>query len=432
MTPPWDKIEVIRNDNSIQNGTQVIMRVPVLGPIKKTWIAEHFDYLENVMFCDRQLQGPFSFFEHTHRFEPVNAARSRLIDHIEYRPPLGPLGKLGQGIIQSKLNRAFAYRHRILTNDLQRHASYQERPRMKIAITGSSGLVGSVLIPFLLTGGHQVIRFVRKAATSTVEDGTTSVLWNPDKGELNASALEGVDAVINLAGEGIADKRWTDERKKRILDSRIKGTTLLAKTLAGMKLPPKVFFSASAIGYYPPSEDTPLTESSPAGTGFLPEVCSAWEAATKPAENAGIRTVNGRIGIVLSARGGALTAQLPLFRWGVAGRLGSGRQYASWIEIDDLVGAIHFCLMNENIRGPVNLTAPGMVTNQEFTKTLGQVLHRPTFLPAPAWALRLALGEMADALLLASLKVIPERLQQAGFSFHYPELEPALRHLLGR
>lgn len=432
LTPPWDKIKVIRNDNSIDNGSQVIMRVPVLGPFKKTWIAEHFDYLENVMFCDRQLQGPFSFFEHTHRFEPVSDSRSRLIDHIEYRPPLGSLGKLGLGIIRNKLDRAFAFRHRILTSDLQRHAPYHERPRMKIAIAGSSGLVGSTLIPFLLTGGHQVIRLVRKAGPSISTDGTTSVMWNPDKDELNASDLEGIDAVINLAGEGIADKRWTEDRKKRILDSRIKGTSLLASTLAQLKQKPKVLFSASAIGYYPPSGDMPLTESSAVGTGFLPEVCKAWEAATKPAEDAGIRTVHGRIGIVLSTNGGALAAQLPLFRWGLAGRLGSGRQYVPWIEIDDLVGAIHFCLMNEKIQGPVNLTAPGIVTNQEFTKTLGHVLHRPTFLPAPAWALRLALGEMADALLLASLKVIPERLQQAGYVFQYPHLEPALRHLMGR
>ncbi len=303
---------------------------------------------------------------------------------------------------------------------------------MKIAIAGSSGLVGSAIIPFLLSSGHQVIRLVRKAMTSPLDDGTTSVLWNPDKEELNATGLEGVDAVINLAGEGIADKRWTEDRKKRILESRIKGTSLLARTLAHMNHKPKVFFSASAIGYYPSSGDTPLTESSPAGTGFLPQVCQAWEAATKPAEDAGIRTILGRIGIVLSAQGGALVAQLPLFRWGIAGRLGSGSQYTSWIEIDDLVAAINFCLMNETIQGPVNLTAPGIVTNKEFTKTLGHVLYRPTVLPTPAWALRLALGEMADALLLASLRVIPQRLQQAGYAFHYPAIEPALRHLLRR
>ena len=431
MMPPWDQVKIIRNDNSIQNGARVIMQVPVLGPVKKTWIAEHFDYLENVHFCDRQLQGPFSFFEHQHRFEPITSSRCRLTDHIQYKPPLGPLGVLGLSIIRRKLDRAFAYRHRILANDLMRHAAFQEHPRMKIAITGSTGLVGSVLIPFLLTGGHQVIRLVRKTREAS-NDGTTSLLWNPDQDQLNAHELEGVDAVINLAGESIAAKRWTEEQKKRIIDSRLKGTGLLARTLAQLKQPPKVLFSASAIGYYPPSGDQRLTESSEGGTGFLPEVCKAWEAATKPAEDAGIRMVHGRIGIVLSPQGGALATQLPLYRWGIAGRIGPGTQYTPWIEIDDLIGAIHFCLMKDSMRGAVNLVAPGIVTNQQFTKTLGHVLHRPTFLPAPAWALRLALGEMADALLLASLRVVPERLQQVGFVFTYPELEPALRHLLGQ
>jgi len=302
---------------------------------------------------------------------------------------------------------------------------------MKIAITGSSGLVGSALVPFLLTGGHQVIRLVRQAS-ETNNDGTTSILWNPEQVQLNVTELEGVDAVINLAGENIAGKRWTDEQKKRILDSRVKGTSLLARTLSQLKQPPKAFFSASAIGYYPPNGDQILTETSAAGTGFLSEVCQAWEAATKPAEDVGIRTIHGRIGIVLSAKGGALAAQLPLFRWGLGGRIGPGTQYTPWIAMYDLIAAILYCVMQESMRGAANLTAPGIVTNQEFTKTLGHVLHRPTFLPAPAWALRLALGEMADGLLLPSLKVVPERLQQAGFVFTYPQLEPALRHLLAQ
>jgi uncharacterized protein (TIGR01777 family) len=271
---------------------------------------------------------------------------------------------------------------------------------------------------------------VRKKPDGSKSDGTTSILWNPEKDELNPGELEGVDAVVNLAGEGIANKRWTAAQKHRILDSRVQGTGLLARTIAKLKQPPKVLFSASAIGYYPPSGDQELTETHVAGTGFLPEVCAAWEAATRPAEEAGIRTVHGRIGIVLAAQGGALAAQLPLFRWGLAGRIGPGTQYVPWIEIDDLIGAIHFCLMNETMKGPVNLTAPGIVTNLEFTKTLGHVLHRPTFLSAPAWALRLALGEMADSLLLASLRVIPQRLQQAGYVFRYPQLQPALEHLL--
>lgn len=303
---------------------------------------------------------------------------------------------------------------------------------MKIAITGSSGLVGSALIPFLITKGHQIVRLVRKPLSTAGTDGTTSLLWNPDKDELDSNALEGIDAIVNLAGEGIADKRWTNDRKKQILNSRVKGTTLLANTLASMKQLPRIFFSASAVGYYPSSGDTSLTESSPAGIGFLSEVCKAWEAATQPAKEAGIRTVHGRIGVVLSANGGALAAQLPMFLWGIAGRIGPGTQYTPWIGVDDLVGAVHFCLMNESIDGPVNMTAPGIVTNQEFTRILGDVLYRPTILPAPAWILRLVLGEMADGLLLASLKVVPERLMQAGFSFRYPQLEPALRHLLGR
>ena len=304
-------------------------------------------------------------------------------------------------------------------------------PRLKIAIAGSSGLVGSELVPFLLTGGHQVIRLVRSGKVGSNQDGTTSIAWNPDQGELHPGDLDGIDAVINLAGVGIADKRWSQERKERIRNSRVASTTLLAGTLAKLKQQPKVFFSASAIGYYPPSGDQPLYEDHAAGKGFLPEVCQAWEASTRQAEEAGIRTVHGRIGIVLSARGGALAAQLPLFRWCLGGRIGPGTQFMSWIDISDLIRAIHFCLMNDVMLGAVNLTAPGNTTNLEFTKTLGRVLKKPTVLPAPAWVLRVALGEMAEALLLSSLRVVPQRLQQAGFTFDYPQLEMALRHQLG-
>lgn len=432
MIPPWDRAQLIQSDGSIRDGSKVIIKVPVLGPFKKQWIAEHFGYQENTQFCDRQVSGPFASFVHTHRFEPLSTTQSRLTDHIEYTPPFGLLGKMGLGLIQSKLQYAFAYRHRVLVSDLNRHARYLDRPRLKIAVTGSSGLVGSVLIPFLTTGGHQVVRLLRRAPSSTIVDGTTSIQWNPDKDEIDAAGLEGVDAVIHLAGEGIAEERWNSARKERILSSRVKSTTLLARMLAKLRRPPQVFFSASAIGYYPPSGDAPLTENDAAGKGFLSEVCVAWEAATKAAEEAGIRTVHGRVGVVMSSQGAALAAQLPLFRWGIAGRLGNGKQYVPWIELGDLVGAIHHTIMNDGIRGPVNLTAPTPVTNYDFTKTLGKVLWRPTILPAPAFALRLALGEMADALLLASLRVLPERLQQAGYAFDYSTLELALRHQLGK
>jgi uncharacterized protein len=461
MIPPFDPVQIIENAGSIRDGSRVVIQVPMLGPIKKTWVAEHFGYQENVQFCDRQVSGPFAFFEHTHRFERLSDNSSKLTDHIEYRPPLGPVGALGEGMIRRKMEHAFAWRQRTVKEDLTRHAEYLSQPRLKIAVTGSTGLVASVLIPFLTTGGHQVVRLLRKAPTPTRSvseegprrsvsepasarpslahasgwydygDGTSFLLWNPDKGEIDAAGLEGIDAVIHLAGDSIATGRWTAAKKERILQSRVKSTTLLAQTLAKLKTPPKVFFSTSAIGYYPPSGDTPLTEQSPTGTGFLPEVCQAWEAATKPAEDAGIRTVHGRVGVVLTPAGGALSAQLPLFRWGVAGRLGDGKQYVPWITIDDLVYAINHCVQRSEVRGPVNLTAPTPVTNLEFTKTLGRILWRPTILPAPAFALRLALGEMADALLFASLRVIPERLQQQGFRFAHPTLDDALRHVLG-
>lgn len=431
MMPPWDAVQIIQSDGNVHNGSKVTLKVPLFGPIKKTWVAEHFDYQENVQFADRQLTGPFGSFVHHHYFKPLSTNSSTLTDHIDYTPPMGILGTPGLPIIRGKLNAAFAYRHRILQSDIKRHAKYASSPRLKIAITGSTGLVGSALIPFLTTGGHQVIRLVRKAKASTIPDGTTSIQWNPDKGEIDAAGLEGVDAVIHLAGEGIAEGRWSAARKERILQSRVKGTTLLAATLAQLKHKPRVFFSTSAIGFYPPSGDKPLTEADQPGTGFLSDVCVQWEAATKPAQDAGIRTVHGRIGVVLTPAGGALAAQLPLFRLGIAGKLGDGKQYVPWITIDDLIGSIHHCVMEQTVSGPVNLTAPEPVTNYDFTKTLGKVLWRPTILPAPGFVLRLALGEMADALLLASLRVMPQRLQQTHFEFDYPTLEPAFRHLLG-
>lgn len=225
---------------------------------------------------------------------------------------------------------------------------------------------------------------------------------------------------------------WSAKRKQQIRDSRVKSTQLLTKALVQLKAKPKAFFSASAIGYYPSSGDEALTELHPPGQGFLPEVCQAWEAATEPAQQAGIRTVLGRISIVLSAQGGTLKALLPLFRSCLAGRLGSGQQYMPWMDIGDLVNAIYFCLMDDRMAGPVNLASPHAVTNREFTATLAKVVSRPAVLPVPAFMLRLALGEMADALLLASLRVVPERMQQAGFACDYPFLEAALRHQISR
>jgi uncharacterized protein (TIGR01777 family) len=299
---------------------------------------------------------------------------------------------------------------------------------MKILVTGASGFIGSALVPFLTTGGHSVTRLVRREP-----DGKRGeIRWDPDGGILDARGLEGHDAVVHLAGEGVATGLWTRARKARILESRARGTSLLAETLAGLTRKPGVLLSASAVGYYGSRGDEVLREDGPPGTGFLAEVTRAWENAAAPAEKAGIRVVLARIGIVLGAGGGALAKMLPAFRMGIAGRLGDGRQYMSWIAIDDVLGAIDHALRSNDLSGPVNVTAPEPVTNAAFTRTLARVLSRPAILPVPALALRLALGEMADEALLASTRAVPARLLARGFGFRYPELEGALRHVLGK
>ena len=299
---------------------------------------------------------------------------------------------------------------------------------MKILVTGSTGLVGSALIPALATGGHGVTRLVR----SQPKPGAAEVRWDPVARTVDSAGLEGVDAVVHLAGESIAAGRWTTEKKGRIRDSRVKGTRLLCESLARLAQPPQAIVCASAIGYYGDRGEERLREESPAGLGFLAEVCREWETAAEPARQRGIRVVHLRIGVVLSPAGGALAQMLFPFRMGLGGRLGSGKQYLSWIAIDDLVSVILHVLTTTTLQGPVNAVAPNPVTNLEFTRTLGRVLARPTIFPMPAVAARLAFGEMADELLLASARVEPTRLVATGYQFRHPELEGALRHLLGR
>jgi len=299
---------------------------------------------------------------------------------------------------------------------------------MRILISGSHGLVGSALIELLTRNGHEIVRLVRHEPKS----GAAEVLWNPEKGIIDKERLEGFEAVVHLAGENIAEGRWTSEKKRAILESRVKGTTLLSETLATLKTPPAVLLSATAIGYYGNRGDELLTETSAPGNDFLAHVCQQWENATKPASEKGIRTVLSRFGIILDANGGALAKMLTPFQMGVGGRIGNGKQWMSWIALDDVAGAIQFMLRDRFVNGPVNFVAPHPVTNAEFTKTLGSVLSRPTFIPVPAFGVRLAFGEMADALLLSSQRVVPEVLQARGFAFAWPRLELTLKHLLHR
>jgi len=297
---------------------------------------------------------------------------------------------------------------------------------MKIAVTGASGMVGSAVTEALKQSGHEVLPLVRGASPAP-----GAVRWDPGSGQIDAAALEGVDAAVHLAGESI-NGRWTAARKKRIMDSRVEGTALLARTLASLTRKPRVLVSASAVGYYGDRGDEVLTEDSPPGNMFLSEVCRLWERAADLAAEGGIRVVSLRMGVILGRSGGAIASLLLPFKLGLGGRIGSGRQYMSWIGLTDVAGIVQHAIATEQLRGPVNATAPLPVTNREFTKTLGRVLHRPTVLPLPALAARLMLGQMADELLLASERVLPTRLQASGYSFAHAEIEDALRSALRR
>lgn len=295
---------------------------------------------------------------------------------------------------------------------------------MKIAVSGPSGLVGSALVPHLTAAGHEVVRLVRRAP------GSGEVRWDPANGQLDPADLAGVDAVVNLAGAGIGDHRWTEDYKRELLDSRLSTTGLLARTIASLDERPSVFLSGSAVGWYGDRGDEELDESSPAGTGFLADVCRQWEAAARPAQDAGVRVAHLRSGIVLSAAGGALKKQLPLFKLGLGGRMGSGRQWWSWISIDDEVGAITH-LLDTDVEGPVNLTAPNPVTNAELTKELAHAVNRPSLLPIPAFGAKLLLGsELADALLFSGQRVVPTVLISSRYRFRHETLPVTLRDIV--
>lgn len=437
LLPPWDAVRVRSREGSLRDGRVVLeMRQ---GPVRVTWDARHdpAGYVDDVQFVDTQASGPFADWRHVHRLDETPSDRPggsplptptpdscTLTDEITWRLPLDPLSAPGRPVVEQVLRRMFAYRHWVTRADLARHRT---GTAMRIAITGATGLVGSALVPFLQGGGHDVIRLVRGTPRAGGEH-----QWSPERGLLDAAALGPLDAVIHLAGENVAGARWTPAVKARIRDSRVGPTSALARSLAALPTPPRVLISASAIGYYGARGDEPLTETSAPGQGFLPEVCQAWEAATQPAEDAGIRVVHPRFGIILDARGGALGKMTLPFRLGLGGPLGSGRQYYSWVGMEDVLGALLFALTHDAVRGPMNVTAPTPVTNAEFTRTLGRVLRRPAVLPVPAFGLSLLFGEMAEAELLSSKRVLPAVLQQHGFTFLLPTLEQALRHTLGR
>lgn len=425
LTPPWMDVRILEREGGIKDGGRVVLGIRQ-GPAEIKWEARHTECQEGRMFRDEQVSGPFGSWIHTHSFLDGEEGGSVMEDEIQWSPPFGAAGKLlPKALVEKELERFFHFRHARLRHDLDLHARYGGKGSMRVAISGASGLLGTALTHLLEGGGHTVLPLSRRGDSGGIH-------WDPSRDELDTEALEGIDGLIHLAGESIFGLRWTPEKKAAILESRQKGTRLLAKGIASLKKKPGVFLSASAVGFYGDRGSEIINESTGSGRGFLPRVCRAWEDATAPARKKGVRVVRLRTGMVLTPAGGALGTMLLPFKMGVGGRLGSGRQYVSWIDLDDVTGLIYHALATKEVKGALNLTAPHPVPNNTFTDTLGRILGRPTLIPVPAFGVKAIFGEMGKALLLDGARVVPAKAEKTGYDFRYPTLEESLRFQLGK
>ena len=427
LLPPWETVEVLQRPAAMADGAVARFRMRK-GGLSVEWVARHHDVQPGRSFSDTQERGPFRRWTHRHSFLPKDESSSMLEDHVDYDLPGGVLGRaVAGGMVGRDLARMFAWRHARTRHDLSHHARFPGE-RLRVAVSGTGGLVGGAFVPFLTTGGHDVRRIVRGGADPARGD----VAWDERAGTFDGAALEGLDAVVHLAGAGIADAKWTSERKRVIRDSRVLPTHGLARALAGLRAKPRVLVCASAIGWYGDRpESDPVDEASTRGDGFLADVCEAWERAADPARDAGIRVVHVRIGVVLSARGGALAKLLTPFRLGLGGPVGCGRQGMSWIDLDDLLGVLRF-VMSADVHGPLNAVAPAPCSNRDFGRALGRVLGRPAVSPLPAAAVKAMFGEMGERLLLDGAYVRPTVLERLGFRWALGDLEQAFRFETGR
>ena len=429
LFPPWENVRVVARKGGIDDGG-IVHLIVRRGPVKIDWRLRHTAFEHGSLFRDEQESGPFARWSHTHEFEPSSGGDggTLLRDRIEWEPPLGPAAApFAHSVVDEQLRRLFAFRHKRLAHDLSRHAEYRGRPAT-VAITGAGGFVGSSLCHFLTTGGHEVRPIVRRKPDRSKGE----IHWDPMENRIEGERLEGVDAVVHLAGESISGGRWTPAKKKAIRKSRIVGTRVLVEAINRLRDPPGVLVSSSAVGFYGNRGTERITEDSSAGRGFLAELCQAWEAEAAKARRSGVRVVLLRTGLVLSPAGGALGTMLLPFKLGAGGRLGTGRQYVSWIDHDDLVALIFHALTTNSVRGPLNATAPHPVSNATFATVLGRVLKRPTVVPLPSLAVNAIFGEMGKTLLLEGARVQPQVAGREGFRFAYAGLEESLAFQLGR
>ena len=426
LSPPWEHTRVLSKTGGLDPGGQVVLGMHA-GPVPYKWQARHIENLPGVMFRDIQERGPFARWVHTHRF--ADSPKGALLeDHIDFALPAQPLlPGFSTTLVNRTLKRIFRYRHATLQDDIRLHQRCSQLP-LRVLISGASGVLGSALHPLLTTGGHEVWTLVRRRPDRSQRE----IYWNPEGGDLNLAGLPAFDGVIHLAGDNIGDGRWTPAKKQRVIDSRVLGTALIARALAAMPVRPRVLLSASAVGFYGNCLDCCMREEDDAGPDFISDVCSRWEHSALPAQDAGIRTVFMRIGVVLSPQGGALRRLLATSALGFPRRFGSGAQYISWIGINDMVAAVLHALTCATLTGPVNIAAPQPVTNTELMRVLAVVVGRPLLPSIPAGLLKVLYGQMASEVLLGGCRVATDKLQQSGFTFRHAELEQALRHLLGK
>ena len=429
LAPPWMKVGVRTRTGTVRDGGELELEVGRNG-VGFGWRLRH--YREGRTFTDEQIKGPFRRWVHVHRFEDDGAGGTRIVDEIDWDVPGGAVSGLVAPVVERELARAFDFRKRRLSADILGHSVWRHRPRLSVAISGARGLIGSALSHLLTTGGHSVRPLVRSREAASRVPG--ALYWSPARGEIDREGLRSVDAVVHLAGEPIVQlPRWTPGKKRRILESRVRGTQLISDTLAGLRdKGPSTLVSSSGIGYYGDRGDEVLDEEAGCGNGFLAEVTRAWESAARRASSAGLRVVLQRQGPALCPTGGMLKKLLVPFRAGIGGRAGSGRQYVPWIDLDDAAGVILHALMDDRVAGAINACSPEPVTNATFADVLGRVLGRPALVPLPASAVRACLGEMGEEVLLFGQRAHPARLLEAGYRFRFEHLEDSLRHQLGR